>query len=180
MRCMDCNKCDVRTSICVKRKQQTTPRFLSKQLLDFCANQLYGFLEIVLKSAFHCVLNQLYKSAQLLHWNVCQAAVSFSSLSKNLPCSLALLLSIRSWKNEWPFASFSFFNLILSDFWVTSKSNGWNRLRSRSEIKCWFKSHFLFFNSRHFNKDPLSHLFPKSLFLSNFTLTLLKSLKIIL
>ena len=28
----------------------------------------------------------------------------------------------------------------------------------------------------HFNKDPLSHLFPKSLFISNFILVLLKSL----
>ena len=51
------------------------------------------------KSAFHCVLTQLYRIAETLPWNVCQAAASFSSLSKNLPCSLALLLSICSWKN---------------------------------------------------------------------------------
>ena len=78
---------------------------------------------------------------------------------------------------EWmTFSSFSSFNLTLIDFWGIPKSNGWNILRSRVEIKCSFKSHFLFFNSPHFNKDPLSHLFPKSLFLSNFTLNLLKSL----
>jgi len=50
--------------------------------------------------AFHCVLTQLYGLAEMLPWNVCQAATSFSSLSKNLPCFLALLLSICSSKNK--------------------------------------------------------------------------------
>ena len=38
----------------------------------------------------------LYGLAETLPWNVCQAAASFSSLPRNLPCSLALLLSICS------------------------------------------------------------------------------------
>jgi len=42
------------------------------------------------------VLTQLYGLAEMLPWNVCQAAASFSSLPRNLPCSLALLLSICS------------------------------------------------------------------------------------
>lgn len=50
------------------------------------------------KSAFHCVLTLLYGLAETLYWNVCQATTSFS-LSRNLPFSLALLLSICSWKN---------------------------------------------------------------------------------
>ena len=41
--------------------------------------------------------------------------------------------------------TFSSFNLTPSDFWVIPKSNGWNRLRSKAEIKCSFQSHFLFF-----------------------------------
>ena len=48
------------------------------------------------KSTFHCVLTQLYELAETLPWNVCQAAASFSSLSRNISCSLALLLSIFS------------------------------------------------------------------------------------
>ena len=142
-----------------------------------CHKLLYGFcLGNRAKSALNCVQTLLYGLAEIWPWNVCQGAASFSSLLRNLPCSLALLLPICSWKNEWTFPSFSSFNLTLSDFWGIPKSNGWNRLRSRAEIKCSFKSHFLFFNSPHFNKNPLSHLFRKSLFLSNFTLTLLKSL----
>ena len=39
-------------------------------------------------------------------WYVCQTAASFSFLSRNLPCSLALLLPICSWKNEWSFPPF--------------------------------------------------------------------------
>ena len=42
------------------------------------------------------VLTQLYGLAEMLPWKVCQAAASFSSLPRNLPCSLALLLSICS------------------------------------------------------------------------------------
>ena len=51
------------------------------------------------------VLTQLYGLAEMLPWNVCQAAACFSLL-RNLLCSLALLLSICSWKNEWPFPPF--------------------------------------------------------------------------
>ena len=39
-------------------------------------------------------------------WYVCQTTASFSFLSRNLPCSLALLLPICSWKNEWSFPPF--------------------------------------------------------------------------
>ena len=55
---------------------------------------------------FCCVLTQLYGFAKVLLWNVCQATAYFSSLSRNLPFSLALLLSICSWKNEWHFPPF--------------------------------------------------------------------------
>ena len=116
-------------------------------------------------------------------WDVCPPVVQICCVSfvalpllRNYSSAFSPPLSICSWKNEWPFPLFSSFNLTLSDFWEIPKSNGWDSFRSRAEIKCSFKSHFLFFNSPHFNKDPLDHLFPKSLFLSNFTLTLLKSL----
>ena len=137
--------------------------------LDFCAQLLYGFPGTSCPTAVRPPQINYYK----LPWNACQAAASFSSCSE---ISLALLLSLsfNLLMKEW--MTFSSLNLTLSDFWVIPKSNRWNRLRSRAEIKCSFKSHFLFFNSPHFNKDPLSHLFPKSLFLSNFTLTLLESL----
>ena len=160
-------------SICVPRYSHLLYGFL---LLDFCALAVRISKKLWPISVFHCVLTQLYGFAKMLPWNVCQVATSFSFLSKNLPCSFAILLSICSWKKKMMFSSFSSFNLTLSDFWRIPKSNGWDRLRSRAEIKCSFKSHFLFFNSPHFNKDPLSHLFPKSLCLSNFTLTLLKTL----
>ena len=42
------------------------------------------------------VLTQLYGLAEMLPWKVCQAVASLSSLPRNLPCSLALLLSICS------------------------------------------------------------------------------------
>ena len=103
---------------------------------------LYGFAEFASPSPSQALFR---KSLQL----------SFSS-------SLNLLM--KEWMTFSSFSSFSSFNLTLSDFWGIPKSNGWNRLRSRAEIKCSFKSHFLFFNSPHFNKDPLSLLFPKLLF----------------
>ena len=65
-----------------------------------------SFLKNRAKNLPHCVLNLLYGLAEMLPWNVCQAVASFSSLPRNLPCSLALLLSICSWKNEWPFPPF--------------------------------------------------------------------------
>ena len=80
----DSNKCCTASVLCAEKSANCSSIFVQK-------------------SAFHYVLNQLYKSAQLLPWNVCQAAVSFSSLLRNLSCSLALLLPICSWKNEWPF-----------------------------------------------------------------------------
>ena len=58
---------------------------------------LYGFSrKSCPKSAFHCVLTLLYGLAETLLWNVCQSATSLSSLPRNLPCSLALLLPICS------------------------------------------------------------------------------------
>ncbi len=83
----DSNKCCTTSVLCAEKSANCSSIFVQK-------------------SAFHYVLNQLYKSAQLLPWNVCQAAVSFSSLLRNLSCSLALLLPICSWKNEWPFPPF--------------------------------------------------------------------------
>ena len=83
----DINKCCTASVLCAEKSANCSSIFVQK-------------------SAFHYVLNQLYKSAQLLPWNVCQAAVSFSSLLRNLSCSLALLLPICSWKNEWPFPPF--------------------------------------------------------------------------
>ena len=96
-----------------------------------------------------------------------------------LPCSHALLLSIYSWKNWMIFSSFSSLNLTPSDFWVIQVTFGWFlnpmveidwdlRLRLNAHVNLTF----YFFNSPHFNKDPLSHLFLKSFFLSNFSLTL--------
>ena len=64
----DSNKRCTASVLCAKKT--------NKLLLDFCANHS---LKIMPKFAFHCVLNQRYKSAQLLPWNVCRAAVSFSS-----------------------------------------------------------------------------------------------------
>ena len=65
--------------------------------LKFEPKLLYGLSrKSCPKYAFHCVLTQLYGLAEMLPWNVCQAATSFSSLSRNLPCSLTLLLSICS------------------------------------------------------------------------------------
>ena len=135
---------------------------------------LYGFSASITMSINAAVwIFSLGKCALLLYG----FAVCFLLLSLYSEISLQLSppISICSWKNDWPFPSFSSFNLTLCDFWGISKSNGWDSFRSRVEIKCSFKSHFLCFNSPHFNKDPPSHLFPKSLFLSNFTLTLLKS-----
>ena len=83
----DSNKCCTASVLCAEKSANCSSIFVQK-------------------SAFHYVLNHLYKSAQLLPWNVCQAVVSFSSLLRNLSCSLALLLPICSWKNEWPFPPF--------------------------------------------------------------------------
>ena len=141
---------------------------ISKLLLDFCANHS---LKIVPKFVFHCAES----AVQICSTAALECVPSCCLLL--LPAQKSLLFSYSPSPNllmkEWmTFSSFSSFNITPSDFWVISKSKGWNRFRSMAEIKCSFKSHFLFFNSPHFNKDPLSHLFPKSLFLSNFSLTL--------
>jgi len=81
----DSNKCCTASILCAEKSANCSS--------IFCANHSS---KIVPKSAFHCVLNQLYKSAQLLPWNMCQAAVSFSSLLRNLSCSPSLLLPICS------------------------------------------------------------------------------------
>ena len=62
-----------------------------------CHKLLYGFcLGNRAKSALNCVQTLLYGLAEIWPWNVCQGAASFSSLLRNLPCSLALLLPICS------------------------------------------------------------------------------------
>ena len=133
-------------------------RKISKLLLDFCAKIC---LSLCAESAV-----QICSTAALECVPSCCLLLLPAQKSLLLSCSPSPNLLMKEWM------TFSSFNITPSDFWVIYKSNGWNRFRSMVEIKCSFKSHFLFFNSPHFNKDPLSHLFPKSLFLSNFSLTL--------
>ncbi len=150
-----------------------------RALLYFWKMPFYSKRNIQQKSAskllqlISALLKNCPAETSLLLFRCWNSAADTSQLtvqkSPLLSCSPSLNLLMKEWII---FSSFSSFNITPSDFWVISKSNGWNRLRSRTEIKCSFKSHFLFFNSPHFNKDPLSHLFPKSLFLSNFSLTL--------
>ena len=117
---------------------------------------------ILLKSCLVCVPN-------------CCLFLLLVQKSPLLSCSHSPNLLMK----EMIFSSFSSFNItpsdfwvIQSDFWVISKSNGWNRFRSMAEIKCTFKSHFLFFNSPTLIKTHLVIYFQSHFFLSNFSLTL--------
>ena len=92
-RCTSCT--DVRIVRAVVRTCTNKPRnSCPKNSFSLFAQQ---------KSAFFCLFFELYGFAEVLPWYVCQTAASFSSLSRNLLCCLALLLPICSWKNEWPF-----------------------------------------------------------------------------
>ena len=167
------------------------PRFLCQQsatgctaCLDFCATKAAKFsLEIYARKVYGCLgkhtqrcMDFALKSCQIFLalcanatirtcWkdaSVCVPKCYFFLLTAQKSPLLSFSLSPNLLMKEW--MTFSSFNLTLSHFSGIPKSNRWNRLRSRAEIKCSFKSHFLFFNSPHFNKDPLSLLFPKSLF----------------
>ena len=160
--------------------------------LENCASKTSKLLlEICAKTAIRPPWNTCPRCRTTLPWNSCpnylelcaspcctdllkcclgmrtKVLFSFSSLLRNFLCSLLLLLSICSWKNEFHFPSFSSFNLTLSDFWGIPKSNGWDSeiaLDLGLRLNAHLNLTFYFFNSPHFNKDPLSHSFPKSLF----------------
>ena len=143
-------------------------RKISKLLLDFCAKIC---LSLCAESAV-----QICSTAALECVPSCCLLLLPAQKSLLLSCSPSPNLLM---KESMTFSSFSSFNITPSDFWVIQVTFGWS-LNPMAEIDLdqWLRLNahlnltFYFFNSPHFNKDPLSHLFPKSLFLSNFSLTL--------
>ena len=98
-------------SVCVQQNNKLLPQNLCQKSVRLprktCHKLLYGFcLGNCAKSSLNCVPTLLYGLAEILPWNMCQAAASFSSLLRNVSCSFALLLPIYLWKNEWPFPPF--------------------------------------------------------------------------
>ena len=88
--------------------------FFSKQAYPFSSQQTtWNLLSFQQKISFFLLVLAAFLLVFLLFWfcwraasYVCQTAASFSFLSRNLPCSLALLLPICSWNNEWSFPPF--------------------------------------------------------------------------